>query len=469
MMLIRTDYNISVAKCIFPYAFLGFAFLSASCSQDDVNVDTDGSGADWIEFRVSLSDITSRATELNNSSFDSFQVSSFTVGASFLTPYFLEKSFTGSPSGTFVSSDPACIWPNNNDLLRFEAFSPSCAAMRQAGAFGDTYFNLTADEDLSSQGYNLSGFRIPDDISSHFDFVTAIGSGRLRDNIDSCVDLDFHHQLSRIELKAWGASPTYIIEIAGAGLGGVGVGGEFNFPDSSEATGGNNWATLTKGNVEYIFRAGDKIVKIDNGARLHGSANDAAYLLRARIADDGATGVRDNSAMIIPTDNIPWRYKDNPENVDDDGNAEGTYFSVLMRITNVNSDAGKPVYPYPTIPEGMRVIYLAVDDENTVKARLYKQGNEYFTDSAFTSKYDLEANKAEAKAFCWAAVPVGDIWKPGYVYTYTLNYTDGMGLIDPEDPNPGYPVISDMVEIHVDMNEWVRDPENENNVTVPRK
>ncbi|MDE6654641.1 MAG: fimbrillin family protein, partial [Muribaculaceae bacterium] len=202
-----------MAKRIFPYTLLGFTLLSASCSQDKApDIDIKGSGGGRIEFRASLPQLTTRATELNNSSLDNIQVSAFTVSASALTCYFADKPFAGTTTGSFISSDPDCVWPNNNDLIRFVAFSPSCEYMRNSGGFDDTHFTLTpltAGQNMPSEGYHISGFRIPGDIASHFDFVSAIASGRLLDNEETGVDLAFSHHLSRIELKAWGESPSY--------------------------------------------------------------------------------------------------------------------------------------------------------------------------------------------------------------------------------------------------------------------
>ncbi|MDE6692528.1 MAG: fimbrillin family protein, partial [Muribaculaceae bacterium] len=333
----------------------------------------------------------------------------------------------------------------------------------------DTQFTLTTPaegQNLTAEGYSLSGFRIPGDIASHFDFVTGTASGQLLENETTGVDLKLKHQLSRIELKAWGESQSYSLEIAGVRLGGVGVGGDFSFNMQDDAAGESaaaNWTAVTKGNVDYIFREGDKIVTVHNTP-----ATDAAYLLRARIAGEEGAGGKDNSAMVIPGDCAAWAYKDNPENTPGGDKDAGMYISVLLRISDNNSgDQESVFYPSDPIPEKVNVIYLAVDTENTVKAQLYKQGEKYFTDSGHTVEYDPVANSAEVKTFGWAALPVEARWKPGLVYTYTLNYTAGVGLHDPEDPNPGTPVISDGLVVNVEINKWERTDESA--VTVPRK
>jgi len=42
--------------------------------------------------------------------------------------------------------------------------------------------------------------------------------------------------------------------------------------------------------------------------------------------------------------------------------------------------------------------------------------------------------------YAYVAVPVDIDWKPGYKYTYTLNFSkDGIGKVDPKQPANGKP------------------------------
>lgn len=469
----KTDNNITMASYRLTYSHLAILMLAASCSQDDVGGFRNDDKNGRIEFRASLPEIASRATEVDGSSLDNFMVSSFTVGSSSLTPYFIYKRFIRSGTDKFVSSDPECIWPNHDDDLRFVAFSPSCEDMRQAGYYGDDSFilpALTTGEAMGSGDYKLSGFRIAGDIARQFDFVTAVASGRTLDDEESVVTLNFRHQLSRIRLNAWGAPSSFHLEIAGVRFGGVGVGGNFIFTpyqDNTEPSESGVWEAVSKGKVDYIFRKGDKIVTLDGSEDSPSSAGKAVSILGAKIG--GADGY-DNSAMIVPSDNSAWDYKGNPVNIDSEGNPTGMYFSVLVRVADATTDnTDNIVYPYPDYVEGMEVVYLAVnkDSKSDVMTRLYKQGDEYFTDSGHTEQYYPEENNAEVKAFGWAALPVSDEWKPGYVYTYTLNYSNGVGLHDPDDPKPGDPIISDRVIVNVEIAEWL--PGSDSDVEVPRK
>ncbi|MDE5554893.1 MAG: fimbrillin family protein, partial [Muribaculaceae bacterium] len=245
------------------HTLLAFALLAASCSQEEVGPRDAQKGR--IEFSASLPEVTSRATEVTKSSLNDITVSSFIVGPSSETPYFLAKTFSrNATTGIFLSYDPQCIWPNNNDLIRFVAFAPGCDEMRHAASSSDMDFTLGISDDGD---YKLSNVKINPNIANHFDFVTAIGSGKLWDNDETPVDLKFHHQFSRIQLKAWSASKSYNLEIAGVRLGGVATEAVFSFvahPETDDASAAGVWESVSRGIVEYISRPGDRIVAINN-------------------------------------------------------------------------------------------------------------------------------------------------------------------------------------------------------------
>ncbi len=456
------------------YSLLSIALLLASCSQEDIDPKVDHSEKGGrIEFRASLPEITSRANEATADNLDRFQVSSFTVGTSSLSTYFLDKTFgKNDETKTYFSSDPKCIWPNNYDETRFVAFTPSCEDMRTAGGFFPEDFSLApiAENETLTDSYKLSAFKIARDIASQVDFMTAQGAGSLLANEEIPIDLTFRHQLSRIELKAFGNSPSFDIEIAGVRFGGVATEGVFDFSPASyntENPDAGRWESVTKGEVEYIFRAGDQLVVLDKSENSPTTTDKAVSIMGSKIG--GSSGY-DNSAMIIPSVNPAWDYKANPAN--GTSHNDGMYVSVLMRVSDITryADAdNKIVYPYSNNEEGMEVIYLAVDASTKidVKTRLYPDEGEYYTDEGHAQKYDLAANSAEVKAFGWAALPVNVEWKPGYTYTYTLNYTNGMGLRAPGDPKPGEPIISDKVLINVNVAKWETGGYSE--MIVPRK
>lgn len=451
--------NINMAKYKHTsYALLSIILFAGACSQEDVGRGENRESGGRIEFNASFPDVSSRATELKGASLNNIEVSAFTVGASSETAYFLNKSFgKNSNTGKFVCYDPQCIWPNNNDLIRFVAFAPSCDKMLSAGG------------NATSTGNRLTGFKVASDIATQFDLVTAIASGKLIDNEETGITLKFQHQLSRIEIKAWGNSASYDLEIAGVRLGGIGIGGEFNFTSQTGATDPTQagvWESVTKGYVEYVFRNDDKIVTLDKTESSPLSADKAVSILGSKVGEGNSY---ENSAMIVPSANSAWNFKTNAAN--GDNHADGMYFSVLVRVkdTTPYDTNGNIVYPYADDAYSEEVVYLAVEkaDGKTVKTRLYKLGDVYFTDANHTAEYDIVANNTEVKAFGWAALPVADDLKPGLVYTYTLNYSNGVGLRDPQDSRPGESIISDKVLVNVEVAEWLEGTKTD--VSVPRK
>ena len=145
------------------------------------------------------------------------------------------------------------------------------------------------------------------------------------------------------------------------------------------------------------------------------------------------------------------------------------YISVLLRVVDATPTDGKGQQQYPDDGSDaldLPKVYLAVDKATgkTVITRLYKNDNGYFTDQAFTSPYSLTDNE-DVKEFGWAALPVTGEWKSGHIYTYTLDYTSGVGLHDPESPEAGKPIISDKIGVSVSVKDWQTKPSS--GVVVP--
>ena len=61
----------------------------------------------------------------------------------------------------------------------------------------------------------------------------------------------------------------------------------------------------------------------------------------------------------------------------------------------------------------------------------------------------------EIVEFGWAAVPVGVNWERGKKYVYTLDFSNGVGVQDPEDPRPGSAIIGDGIKFSVSVVDWV--------------
>ncbi|MDE5586068.1 MAG: fimbrillin family protein [Muribaculaceae bacterium] len=431
------------------YLALGAFVCAVSCSKEAAEPDVFEWADGNIYFRTSLSDLaTSRAQDMTLERLESFQVTCFNTADSdtdpsgHLSPYFENATFirkTNSPTVTTYVSSPAegtRDWPANNGLLRFFAFSPSLAVMA-----GGSFINTSVGNGSSATvGYRLGNVRINPDISRQFDFVTAEAAGERWKDFSQGIELAFSHQLCQVELKAWGDASDYDFEIAGVRIGNPVVEGTFVFADDDTPVNAGKWAKsdkAVKDKVEYLYcspgtsnsgelpATGDRIFRINS--KEHNTPESAASIM-------GKGGC----AMVIPTVNTAWEGTADPNIGSVPYKTDRMYFSVLLRA----SQAGTPLYPYAGNPNGMTVIYYAVDREGTIISRLYPgdENGEYFTDPDHKTPYTA-TDGVEVKDFGWAAISVDADWSAGKRYVYTLNYSEGIGMHDPADPEPGKPIV----------------------------
>lgn len=438
------------------------AVLASSCSQDDMPGNRPAVD-DLISFQVSLPGVSTRSADKDmlGALASGFDVTAFcpedesrisTDGN--LEEYFSEQRVTKEDDGKFRSD--LCRWPGNKDekegYLRFFAFFPSRSDLRQSIGEGESSpnFALSNRSSVASCDYRLENFKINKDISSHIDFVAASADGSKTENLYSGVNLNFQHQMSRVCLRAWGTNASYNVEIAGVRIGRPVIEGTFNFtaaPATLEEEDNNvgGWIldeSPVRDCVEYIFREeGDVVIPIDG--RSNNSENTAASIM-------GNGGW----AMVIPYTHDGWNHHEDAPNA-----RQGMYFSVLLRVCD---KSGNILYPYPgnsslddSDEQKMNVIFLAVEKTSgRIMKRLFKNNNRYFTDPEYNvdSEYILPATQ-EIREYGWAALPIATEWKAGYEYAYILDYSTGVGLHDPDDPDPGAPILNE-VSVTTKVNGW---------------
>ncbi len=435
------------------YLLLLSAVALSSCSQEDFPDVTEGDG-NRILFRTSLPELTTRADIIYKHNLPYFNVTAFDfddptrISNGKMTPLFCNERIDVT-EGQNTFSSPNCCWPEQTmetHKVKFFGYYPG-----PTDVDGAEIFNGTTPYAVD---YKMIGFRVDKEIENQLDFVAAYTEGTMADNLFSGVNLPFCHKLSRIEIKAYGAHKSCDIEIAGVRIGGIGIEDTFDFKPIDDA---GYWLGNTKrGIVEYIFREGDKVVTCGKNNRV---GYDDAFSIMGKQRKDGS----DNSAMLIPAQYTAWDAATDPHN-----DKNRMYISVLLRITDATTTAGinpveKQRYPYRDLSQGdnslkIPVEYFAVNKTSgEVSTRLYKDGDQYFTDVECKSLYSLPASE-EIKEFGWAALPVEGNWEPGNIYTYYLDYTVGVGLHDPAvtttGPGAGDPVISDRVGITYTVKKW---------------
>ncbi|MDE6018822.1 MAG: fimbrillin family protein [Muribaculaceae bacterium] len=325
------------------------------------------------------------------------------------------------------------------------------------------------------RGFKLARFYVATDISKQVDFITAHVSAPTPKNEDEAkigVELKFKHQLSNVELRAFSGNQDYNIEIAGVRLGRPYTGGAiFNFCDAQGSANnpeGGQWGISKDPQrlpVEYIYGAGDEIYRMGSYNNLSGGQviTSPAHTTAATALSIMGKG---GNAMVLPTKNGAWAgeanpwiapkysaysgdgtndpYPDkNPKAWSADGEGD-MYFSILIRVTlkpKGSELSTQQIYPYGN-NTNMNVVYMEKEKEsNKVIGRV---PNKTVTPGA----------NNEIVEFGWAAVPVGVNWERGKKYVYTLDFSDGVGIQDPEDNRPGAAIIGDGIKFSVSVVDW---------------
>ncbi|MDE6538125.1 MAG: fimbrillin family protein [Muribaculaceae bacterium] len=419
----------------FTYLTFGTALLFASCTNDVAEPEfprNDGR----IYFRTSLPESASRAQIVSNDNLTGFNVTVFNPADATdgkLDPFISNISVIKNEESGVFSSDE-CMWPaagKERPNLTFFAYHPAPVSLGNNTAIS----GVVPDFD-----FKIPDFTVSEDISQQVDFIAAYKSVSMKSEMYTDIRLDFEHKLSRIEVNAKGENKSCKIEIAGVLIGGTYSKATFDFKPQP---GAGDWIPGdVKKNVHYVYNAGDKIVTIENTA-------SAVSIM------GGTQG--SNYAMLVPYDYSAWNYEN-----DNTNSEKGLYLGVLLRVIDIK---GKQQYPYTDTNQGPNAldipkVYLVVDGGGTVMSGpLYKGANgAYYTDSELTTPYAVPQG-CTVREFGWSAIPVTGDWKPGYYYTYTLDYTYGVGLhapdVKPSDgPNAGDPIISDKVGLTVTVKGW---------------
>ncbi len=408
-----------------------------SCSGEENNIIVN---PDEVPFAPNLEPVQSRAYNLDNQMLNlGFAVSAFCPEDDpgqngILSVHCEDQNVTRQADGLFRSD--GCRWPGNAGgkigSLKFFAFHPTRSEMMRRAGVGDECFiykNATVKEGGGiNYDYRLTRFRVAPDISRQVDFITSIGEGNKTDHIYSGIQLDFEHQLCGVVIGVWGNSTLYDVEIAGVRVGGTYVEADFSLSaltgnDPGEGNTIGQWIIneqSRKGYVDYVFDSGDKVVRVNTTTGEHTSREDAAPIM-------GNGGM----AMLIPAKHAKWNHT-----ADKTNEQGGMYFCSLIRMTRHDGDR-HVIFP-STDPASLdHLVFLSVSkSDGTVMKRLDKNGNIYGT----LTRYNIPDTE-ELHVYGWAAAPVNVDWKPGFTYSYVLNYSTGVGVHDPADPNPASPII----------------------------
>ena len=373
------------------------------------------------------------------------------------------------------ASNYATLLGNYSEAMKFYNLCMQGATLDPLGQENNTFAGVQL-----YTGFKLGRFYVATDISKQVDFITAHISADTPNSSDVSdsdkselgVELKFKHQLSNVELKAFSANKDYNIEIAGVRIGRAYTGGAiFNFCDTEGREfydEGGQWGISKDPQrlpVEYIFGEGDEIYRMGSFNNLTGG-QVVASPAHATAATATSIMGKGGCAMVLPTKNGPWAGADNPwiapkysaqngsagdphpdQNPDPwsaDNEYGDMYFSILLRVTlkpTGNELTTAQIYPYGNNTT-MNTVYIEKEkNSNKVVRRV-------------DSKNVTPGADNEIVEFGWAAVPVGVNWEKGKKYIYTLDFSNGVGIQDPEDPKPGTPIIGSGIKFTVSVVGW---------------
>lgn len=392
-------------------------------------------------------------------------------------PYFIDEEFDRDPKTLKYSPlSENCKAPKRGGTFEFFASFPSFNRLRMLSGLDNPsdYYKIVNKSTVKGRtltiDFYIEKFRVPKDIYKQVDFLTARSnkvvvpkeeeievdengdpvddSGSDTGNPDLTVSLEFEHQLNSVDLTAWSNNDKLVYEFAGLRLGNANVEGTFHYnkvkkdKDQGPASIGV-WENQSVGVVEYVYQKGDKVVLLDGTAFTN--KNNATSIMGLS-----------KMAMVIPTNNDKWEGRKDEHITAVPYNTKKSYFSVLLRVTKKAN--GKTLYPYPHNIDGMTIIYYAVGKRGEILNRLYpgSKSGQYFIDKELTQLYTAKEGET-VKDFGWAAIPVDFKWVAGKHYAYKLNFSNGIGLHDPEDPDPGTPIVEQNavpVTIDVYVSEW---------------
>lgn len=506
-----------MTKLFFLAVASGLIVLS-SCSQEEVTQPPQTTGDLSISFRAGVMSRVNPALDYTSNP-ATFYVSAYPNSHKPTNGVKPDSLFWDEPfylmGANLYASTSNQKWPSREQAsqVEFFAYAPSLEEIQAAGltqldssdpdynsllesyTHGMQFFNLCQDnvplDPLNQEnstfagiqlykGFKLGRFYVATDISKQVDFITAHIAAETpasEDDANLGVELKFKHQLSNIELRAFSGNKDFNIEIAGVRIGRPYTGGAiFNFCDAAGNVSnpeGGQWGISKNPQrhpVEYIYGSGDEIYRMGvfnnlNGSQIVTTATHATAAQATSIMGKGG------NAMVLPTKNGAWAGEKNPwiaskYQANNDGkdplpwsadSEEGDmYMSVLIRVT-LKSEANEvntpQIYPYGNNTT-MKVVYIE-KEKNTNK----------IIGQVPSKDASVGANN-EIVEFGWAAIPVSVNWQRGKKYIYTLDFSNGVGVQDPEDPKPGTPIIGDGIKFSVDVVSWDESPVT---TTVPKE
>lgn len=301
-------------------------------------------------------------------------------------------------------------WPSKNATATFAAYAPA--------TYG-TNRTVTVESTVSDQK----------------DIIVAYNSGAAS-KFTAGVPLNFQHVMSQIVIKALNKdAASFKVEVAGAKL--TQIKNKGTLADINVATAAPfDWTTYTPWTVDVTSYEPKYIV---------GSTSADATGATTLTASAAQIGASDGAFILMPQQLTAVT---NLQEIAGSVNPNGSYLSVLIRATDLSKTVGEideetgqfltadgTKIPFDGKKEGSSTndTYQETTYNNLLAGqKVTIESTEYEPKNINPVTYPCVGYGNNSTKFAYVCVPIDTEWKPGYKYTYTLNFSkEGIGKIDP--------------------------------------
>ena len=257
---------------------------------------------------------------------------------------------------------------------------------------------LGVEVKINSTEKGFNGYTPNPNIGLQEDLITAAMRTN-KENSQGGVELEFVHQLSQIEIKAKNANDSYTVKVKEVQIKNVAGSGDFSF-----VAVGNDWTPSADVTASYSIAADSPITL------------GASY--------ESLMGVNGN-AMLIPQKRIAW----GPA-VANTVEAEGEGEVVEGEGEETPETPATPAEP-ETDPTGAYIAFL-VQVDAVSGSRIFPLVGDYG----------------------WVVLPVAFDWVSGYKYTYSCDFSQGIGI----DPTTGKEILGGKIIFNEIFGSWSSGP-----------
>ena len=430
-------------KKMFFYLPLAALALAACSSEEVVNNAQQIAAVNGDQLQIApVVTGTTRATSTTTATLSAFQVyidGKFQKGEEDATLWDNQvRTITKSGASWNFPSGVAYWWADKSTTAKFTAVAPAI---------------LTEESTTAPQEASIT---VENDIATQKDYLVAYNEG-VREDFDAGVPMNFQHVMSQIVVKALNKNTSAInVEVAGMKLGNAKSQNTLTLPTASTASGTFDWADYTPWKNAATTSATYSTLTTESasasGTALSGTASvlaDPLLLMPQQlVAQDltATTNLNNNYLAVlvkVTGDNVGYR--------DIDGHyyaLSGTEKGDSIKFTawrngkkaDGNTDKQVGTDPYDTYtadqldslakgitPFGMKSDNGTNTSDLTVGEKIYTEKEVIYPRVGFGTSTNY---------YAYVGVALDQEWKPGYKYTYTLNFSkDGIGKSIADQPS----------------------------------